>query len=170
MADKKNDLMMAPKSGVIHDLVVRLKLILGLMGDNRVNFLLKALPVASLAYLFWPVDLISVIPGLSALDDVAIVSLGAYLFVELCPPGVVQEPGEVTPVWMVERRRPPAELPVVRRVCAGPSWSYEGSVGLHVIPLSVENSRVPPEPATEPVAIVPPPREQSEQEERKSVV
>ncbi|MBI3172497.1 MAG: DUF1232 domain-containing protein [Chloroflexi bacterium] len=91
MADKKNDLMLAPKSGVIHDLVVRLKLILGLMGDNRVNFLLKALPVASLAYLFWPVDLISVIPGLSALDDVAIVSLGAYLFVELCPPAVVQE-------------------------------------------------------------------------------
>lgn len=91
MADKKNDLMLAPKSGVIHDLVVRLKLILGLMGDNRVNFLLKALPVASLAYLFWPVDLISVIPGISALDDVAIVSLGAYLFVELCPPAVVQE-------------------------------------------------------------------------------
>ncbi len=91
MADKKNDLMLAPKSGVIHDLVVRLKLILGLMGDNRVNILLKALPVASLAYLFWPFDLISVIPGISALDDVAIVSLGAYLFVELCPPAVVQE-------------------------------------------------------------------------------
>ncbi len=93
MADKKNDLMLAPKSGVIHDLVVRLKLILGLMGDNRVNFLLKALPVASLAYLFWPIDLAPgvAIPVVGALDDAAILSLGMYLFVELCPPAVVQE-------------------------------------------------------------------------------
>ena len=30
--------------------------------------------------------------------------------------------------------------------------------------MSVENSRVPPDPATEPMAIEPPPREQSEQE------
>lgn len=93
MADKKNDLMLAPKSGVIHDLVVRLKLILGLMGDNRVNFLLKALPVASLAYLFWPIDLAPgvALPVVGALDDAAILSLGMYLFVELCPPAVVKE-------------------------------------------------------------------------------
>ncbi len=92
MADKKpNNLMVPAKGGMIHDLVVRLKLILRLMGDGRVNFLLKALPVASLAYLFFPFDMISMIPGVSALDDVAIVSLGAYLFVELCPPAVVQE-------------------------------------------------------------------------------
>lgn len=92
MADKKSsDLMLSPKNGMLHEVVTRLKLILGLMGDNRVNILLKAIPVASLAYLIWPVDLISVIPGLSALDDVAIVSLGTYLFVELCPPFIVQE-------------------------------------------------------------------------------
>lgn len=92
MADKKpNDLMVSQKGGMIRDLVVRLKLILRLMGDSRVNILLKALPVASLAYLFFPFDLVSVIPGISALDDVAIVSLGAYLFVELAPPAVVQE-------------------------------------------------------------------------------
>ena len=42
-------------------------------------------------YLFFPFDLISVIPVISALDDIAIVSLGNYLFVELCPPNVVQE-------------------------------------------------------------------------------
>ena len=28
---------------------------------------------------------------MSALDDVALVSLGAYLFIEFCPPEVVQE-------------------------------------------------------------------------------
>jgi hypothetical protein len=35
--------------------------------------------------------LISVIPGVSALDDLAIVSMGGYLFIEFCPPDVVQE-------------------------------------------------------------------------------
>lgn len=92
MAEKKpSDIMVSPSGGVLKDIVVRLKLILRLMGDRRVNFLLKILPVASLVYLVFPFDLVSVIPGLSALDDIAIVSLGNYLFVELCPPGVVNE-------------------------------------------------------------------------------
>lgn len=92
MTDKKpGDLMVSSSGGVVHDTIVRLKLILRLMGDSRVNFLLKILPVASLGYLFWPVDLVSIIPAVSALDDIAIVGLGAYLFVELCPPDVVQE-------------------------------------------------------------------------------
>lgn len=92
MADKKtSDLMVSPKSGMIHELVTRLKLILRLMGDGRVNILLKALPLASLAYLIWPIDAIAGLPGVSALDDVAILGMGAYLFVELCPPAVVQE-------------------------------------------------------------------------------
>lgn len=92
MSEKKpGDIMISPSGGVIKDIIVRLKLILRLMGDNRVNFLLKILPVASLVYLVFPFDLISVIPGLSALDDIAIVSLGNYLFVELCPANVVHE-------------------------------------------------------------------------------
>ncbi len=92
MANKKRgDLVVSSGGGVLRDLVLRLKLIVRLMGDGRVNPFLKLLPVASLVYLFFPFDLISVIPGVSALDDVAIVSLGAYLFVEFCPPDVVQE-------------------------------------------------------------------------------
>lgn len=92
MPEKKpGDIMVPPSGGVIKDLVVRLKLILRLMGDPRINIFVKILPVASLAYLFFPFDLVSVIPGISALDDIAIVSLGNYLFVELCPPNVVNE-------------------------------------------------------------------------------
>lgn len=94
MADKKtNGLLVPPKGGMIHDLVARLKLILRLMGDGRVNIFLKALPLASLAYLFFPADLAPgiVFPVVGALDDAAILGLGAYLFVELCPPAVVQE-------------------------------------------------------------------------------
>lgn len=92
MPEKKPaNLMVAPSGGVLREFVIRLKLIARLMGDSRVNFLIKALPIASLLYLFFPLDIISAIPGIAALDDIAIVSLGNYLFVELCPPGVVNE-------------------------------------------------------------------------------
>ena len=49
------------------------------------------LPVASLAYLFWPMDAIPIIPVIGALDDAAILWIGSTLFVELCPPTVVKE-------------------------------------------------------------------------------
>ena len=92
MSEKKpGDIMVSPPGGVFKDIIVRLKLVLRLMGDPRVNIFVKILPIVSLAYLIWPIDLIAGIPGLSALDDIAIVSLGNYLFVELCPPDVVNE-------------------------------------------------------------------------------
>ena len=92
MANKKRDDMVVSSGGsVLRDLVLRFKIIVRLMGDRRVNPFIKLLPVASLAYLVWPFDLISVVPGISALDDVALVSLGAYMFIEFCPPDVVQE-------------------------------------------------------------------------------
>ena len=88
---KRGDIVVSSGGGVLRDLVLRFKLIVRLMGDKRVNPFVKLLPLASLAYLIWPIDLIAGIPGVSALDDVAIVSLGAYMFIEFCPPDVVQE-------------------------------------------------------------------------------
>jgi uncharacterized membrane protein YkvA (DUF1232 family) len=92
MSEKKpGNIMVSPSRGVVKEMVMRLKLILRLMGDARVNFFVKLLPVVSLAYMIWPLDLISAIPFVSALDDVAVAGLGVYLFMELCPPEVVQE-------------------------------------------------------------------------------
>lgn len=92
MADRNDKRITVPTSGgALRDLVNRLKLIVRLMGDNRVSPFLKLLPIASLVYLVSPVDLVMGIPGVSALDDMALVSLGAYLFIEFCPPDVVQE-------------------------------------------------------------------------------
>ncbi|NWG06561.1 MAG: DUF1232 domain-containing protein [Chloroflexi bacterium] len=92
MTDKKpGSLMIPPQGGMMRDFVARLKLIARLMGDRRVNILLKVLPLASVAYLFLPADLIPVVPFLSALDDAAILWVGSTLFVELCPRDVVQE-------------------------------------------------------------------------------
>ncbi len=88
---KRGDLTISSSGGMLRDLVFRFKLIVRLMGDKRVNSFLKLIPIGSLIYLISPIDLISGIPGVSALDDVALVSLGAYLFIEFCPPEVVQE-------------------------------------------------------------------------------
>jgi len=76
--------------GVLHDLAMRIKLILRLMGDRRVNILLKALPLASLAYLILPEGL-AAFPLITPVDDALVIWLGLYLFVELCPDDVVEE-------------------------------------------------------------------------------
>jgi hypothetical protein len=73
------------KSGAFNEILVRAKLVLHLMADRRVNLFLKVLPIASVIYVLNPID----VPG--PFDDIAIFSLGLYAFVELCPPGVVQE-------------------------------------------------------------------------------
>jgi uncharacterized membrane protein YkvA (DUF1232 family) len=88
MADKKK--IVVPQGGMMRDVVRRLKLITRLMGDRRVNFFIKFLPLASLAYLFWPIDAIA-LPIIGALDDAAILWIGSTLFVELCPTDVVNE-------------------------------------------------------------------------------
>lgn len=90
---KRDDIVVSSGGGVMRDLVLRLKLIARLMGDRRVNPFIKLLPLASLAYLIWPIDLAPgiALPVVGALDDVALVSFGAYLFIEFCPPDVVDE-------------------------------------------------------------------------------
>jgi len=69
----------------ISNLGVHLRLIGRLMLDRRVNFFLKLIPLASLAYLINPVDLPT------PLDDIGVVWLGLTVFEELCPPAVVEE-------------------------------------------------------------------------------
>jgi uncharacterized membrane protein YkvA (DUF1232 family) len=89
----KHDIINNQNSGFFQDLVIRLKLILRLIGDRRVNFLLKLLPIAAAIYVVSPVDLIpgAVIPFIGALDDAAVIWLGTTLFMSLCPDEVVQE-------------------------------------------------------------------------------
>ena len=75
------------QGGFFNELMIRIKLVLRLMADPRVNLLYKAIPVASLAYLIIPTDLIPLVP----IDDALVIWLATYLFVELAPPEVVQE-------------------------------------------------------------------------------
>lgn len=90
MSNKRNNLLVPQSGGTFQDLILHIKLIWRLMGDRRVNWLLKILPIASLVYLVWPIDAIS-LPLIGVLDDAAVILLSSTLFINLCPDEVVQE-------------------------------------------------------------------------------
>jgi len=86
MFPKSNRKITTSQSGsFFQDLSLRIKLILRLLGDSRVSPMLKLLPIGSLVYLVVP-DIV-----VGPIDDAAVIWLATYLFVELCPPNVVQE-------------------------------------------------------------------------------
>jgi hypothetical protein len=86
MSEKTNRKITTSQSGsFFQDLTLRVKLILRLLGDSRVSPVLKLLPIGSVIYLVVP----DIVPG--PIDDAAVIWLATYLFVELCPPNVVQE-------------------------------------------------------------------------------
>lgn len=74
------------KGSLFTDLALNVKLIMRLMADPRVNPLVKLLPVAAIVYLVSPLDL-----AIGPFDDAAVIGVASYLFMELCPPDVVQE-------------------------------------------------------------------------------
>jgi hypothetical protein len=85
MSEKKERKIITSGGGVFNNMAQRIKLIFRLLGDNRISPLLKLLPIGSALYFVIP-DL-----ALGPVDDVAVVWLGTYLFVELCPPEIVEE-------------------------------------------------------------------------------
>lgn len=90
MTDKKSsDIIVTQQGGVIKNILNQMKLIFRLIGDSRVSILAKVIPVGTIAYLFSPDPIM--FPIIGAVDDVALLALGSYIFTELCPPDVVQE-------------------------------------------------------------------------------
>lgn len=71
--------------GFFQNISNEIKLIFRLMADNRVNWWLKLLPFGSLVYFIFP----DIAPG--PIDDAIVIGIGVYLFIELCPPEVVDE-------------------------------------------------------------------------------
>ncbi len=105
MTDDPSNPIVPSNGGLFDQIGMRVRLILRLLKDRRVHPLPKLLPIGSLVYLLVP----DLAPG--PLDDAAILWLGAYLFVELCPPDVVAEhQRELESVVEGEwRERPPDE-------------------------------------------------------------
>jgi len=85
MSQKTPGDLVPSSGGFFQGLTQRIKLILRLIGDGRVNPLLKILPIGSLIYWLFP-D-----PAIGPIDDAAVIFIGMYLFVELCPPQIVEE-------------------------------------------------------------------------------
>jgi uncharacterized membrane protein YkvA (DUF1232 family) len=92
MADKR-DILRNTNRGFFQNLVFQGKLILRLLGDKRVNLLLKILPFGGLIYLLSPFDLFPdiAIPVLGLIDDAFVIWLCMTLFVAFCPDEIVQE-------------------------------------------------------------------------------
>ena len=88
MSEEKNERSLTTvqsEPGFMENLIRQIRLVLRLLGDSRVNFLLKLLPIGALVYLVMP-DLIPL-----WFDDAAVIGVGTYIFIELCPEHVVEE-------------------------------------------------------------------------------
>ena len=80
-------------TGFWRGLIQQGQLVVRLIGDRRVSFWLKTIPILAVGYLLWPADLIpgAIVPVLGAMDDLAALLLGFKVFIELCPQDVVAE-------------------------------------------------------------------------------
>ncbi len=85
MAKKTRPKLISSDKSFFMSLADELRLVLRLMADPRVNILLKFLPIGTVLYFFIP-D-----PILGPIDDALIIGIGTYLFIELCPPHIVEE-------------------------------------------------------------------------------
>lgn len=74
-----------PSRNVFKNLGDEIRLVVHLLADPRVPWYLKVLPFGSLVYFLFP----DLAPG--PIDDAVVISLGVFLFIELCPPHVVAE-------------------------------------------------------------------------------
>lgn len=72
--------------GFFSEMLLKIQLTVKLVGDPRVNFLLKLIPISALLYFIFPVDLL-----VGPIDDAVLIYIGMDLFISLCPQDVVQE-------------------------------------------------------------------------------
>lgn len=76
----------------VRSLIRQARLAWRLLRDPRVSPVTKLIPPATLVYLLFPIDVVPDLAlGLGQLDDAAVILLGVKIFIELCPPDVVQE-------------------------------------------------------------------------------
>jgi len=87
--EQKPDIQQA--AGFLSEIFRQGALIWQLMRSGDVPSWIKFIPPLAILYLLSPIDIVpDPILGLGQLDDVAVLLLSVKLFVELCPPGVVQ--------------------------------------------------------------------------------
>lgn len=81
---------MTQKVGFWKDVWNQIRLVYYLMRDREVPIYLKLLPLSALAYVLWPIDLLTdFVPVVGQLDDITAVLVGVKVFIEMAPPHVV---------------------------------------------------------------------------------
>lgn len=86
MADKNNREITSHKGGgFFQSISINIRLVIRLMLDPRVNIFLKFIPFVSVVYFLFP----DIVPG--PIDDALIMGVSFYLFIDLCPPEIVEE-------------------------------------------------------------------------------
>ena len=69
-----------------NDLMVKIRLTIKLVQDNRIDILVRAIPILCLIYLIVPIDL-----AIGPIDDALILYFGMDFFISLCPREIVDE-------------------------------------------------------------------------------
>lgn len=79
--------------GILAELIRNAQLVWRLLKDSRVPLLSKlVIPGVVGLYILSPIDVLpDVLPVLGQIDDVAVLLAGVALFIEMCPPRLVQE-------------------------------------------------------------------------------
>jgi uncharacterized membrane protein YkvA (DUF1232 family) len=92
MSQAQKPVRVEDRVGALAQLVRTLRLVWRLFFDPRVPIFPKLILPAAIIYIVSPIDLMpDVILGLGQVDDVAIAFLAIRLFIELCPPAIVEE-------------------------------------------------------------------------------
>jgi uncharacterized membrane protein YkvA (DUF1232 family) len=92
MSQERKPVITPDQVGVVTRLMNTLRLVWRLLTDARVPGLTKLIVPAALVYVLFPIDVVpDLILGLGQLDDLGILALAMTLFIELCPPAVVEE-------------------------------------------------------------------------------
>jgi uncharacterized membrane protein YkvA (DUF1232 family) len=74
------------------DLIKNLRLAWRLFRDPELPSGFRLIPVVALLYLLFPVDFLpDVVPGLGQADDLTVLLLGLKLFLDTCPPAMVEK-------------------------------------------------------------------------------
>lgn len=92
MSQERKPVITPDQVGMVTRLMNTLRLVWRLLTDARVPGLTKLIVPAALVYVLFPIDVVpDLILGLGQLDDLGILVLATTLFIELCPPAVVEE-------------------------------------------------------------------------------
>jgi uncharacterized membrane protein YkvA (DUF1232 family) len=94
MAEKNKNQDVPPPRGIgfFQQLIEQLRLSWGLLLDNRVPLALKVIPIAAVAYIISPIDLLpDFFLGLGQLDDLGVLMMAFTAFNNMAPGHVVAE-------------------------------------------------------------------------------